>query len=201
MRKRPVEASPRERFAASIAVRGAGRVSVLICTFFLIQLGFVEERQAVDHRWGHLPVARRAAGCDHGASSPGGASGGVLSSVSDDDSGGSTARCASSHQRGPPRRNLGVSCAMIITTGRVGVDSSTLTLASTRQAVDTASGRLGRGRCHTFNPRDPRLLDRRRLSFLCLDTRYNVCRLDSARVSRGSRDTPTCGVASGTSMV
>jgi hypothetical protein len=52
-----------------------------------------------------------------------------------------------------------------------------------------------------FNPRDPRLLYRQRLSSLCLYTRYNERRLGSARVSRGSRGTPTCGVASGTSVV
>jgi hypothetical protein len=63
-------------------------------------------------------------------------------------------------------------------------DSSTLALASTRQAVDTASASLA-GRFHAFNPRDPRLLYRQRLSSLCLDTRYNVRRLGSARVSRG----------------
>ena len=51
------------------------------------------------------------------------------------------------------------------------------------------------------NPRDPRLLRYHPMvRTLCLDTRYNARRLGSALVSRGSRDTPTCGVASGTSM-
>jgi hypothetical protein len=44
---------------------------------------------------------------------------------------------------------------MIITTGRVGVDSSTLTLASTRQAVDTASADLAGGAAMRSTPETP----------------------------------------------
>jgi hypothetical protein len=63
-------------------------------------------------------------------------------------------------------------------------------------------GKPGRGRFHAFNHRFPRLLRYRPMvRSLCLDTRYSVCRFGSALVSRDSRGTPTCGVASGTSMV
>ena len=55
---------------------------------------------------------------------------------------------------------------------------------------------------YVFNHRFPRLLRYQPMvRSLCLDTRYNARRFGSALVSRGSRDLPTYGVASGTSMV
>ena len=70
-----------------------------------------------------------------------------------------------------------------------------------RDAHITASTKIGpitissSGRV-ALNPRD-----RGRPSPLCPDTRYNAGRPGTAVLSRDSRDSPTYGVARGTSMV
>ena len=66
------------------------------------------------------------------------------------------------------------------------------------QDQEAGGGRSGAGGRHSvgkvagdapaFNLPSPRLLYRQKLSSLCLDTRYNVRRLGSTRVCRGSRD-------------